>query len=267
MTADLLRLQGLTVDLPHAGGWRRVLDHVDYRVAAGAAVAVVGESGSGKTMLMRSCLGLLPPGARWTWDAAEIDGVDRTRPGAPRPPVAMVFQDPMTSLNPVRRVGYHLAEVIRRTGGTDRRDVRDLATATLAQVGIGDPARRYRQYPHELSGGMRQRVMIAMALLARPKLLLADEPTTALDVTVQAQILDLIAELRATAGLTVVLVTHDLGIVAGTCDRIAVMRAGQIVEEGDVDQIFYDPAHPYTRLLLAARPGARAGLPGGEVTA
>jgi ABC-type dipeptide/oligopeptide/nickel transport system ATPase component len=246
---ELFRVDHVTVDLPRADGrLARVLDDVSCHADRGEIVGVVGESGSGKTMLMRAILGLLPPGAQGT-----------TAP-PPHPPAAMVFQDPMTSLDPVRRIGYHLVEVVRRHASAHGH-ARDQAIAALARVGIDDPVRRFRQYPHELSGGMRQRVMIAMALLAEPELLLADEPTTALDVTIQAQILDLIADLRATEGLTVVLVTHDLGVIAGLADRVMVMSAGRVVEEGPVDDIFYAPRHPYTRALLAARPGAPRSRP------
>ncbi|MDQ7991955.1 MAG: ABC transporter ATP-binding protein [Propionicimonas sp.] len=261
---DALRLSGLTVDITSRDGAAvRVLHDVDFRVGRGEIVGVVGESGSGKTMLMRSVVDILPERAIRSWSACEVDGSDRTaRERRERLPVSMIFQDPMTSLNPVRRIGFHLVEVIRRFQRLTGQRAKRLAIDTLDQVGIDDPARRYRQYPHELSGGMRQRVMIAMALLARPALLIADEPTTALDVTVQAQILDLITSLRRDAGLSVALVTHDLGVVAGTCDRVAVMCRGRIVEEGTTDEVFYDARHPYTRALLAAVPGADAARPG-----
>ena len=256
---DALRVAGLTVDLPTRDGAAiRVLHEVDFTVGRGEIVGVVGESGSGKTMLMRSVVYILPKRAVRSLTACEVDGVDRRgRTRADRLPVSMIFQDPMTSLNPVRRVGFHLIEVIQRFQRTSRPAARRLAIDSLARVGIDHPARRFRQYPHELSGGMRQRVMIAMALLARPSLLIADEPTTALDVTVQAQILDLITGLRRDTGLSVALVTHDIGVVAGTCDRVAVMCRGRIVEEGTTDEVFYSARHPYTRALLAAVPGTR----------
>ena len=263
---DVLRVAGLTVDIPNrAGELVRVLHDVDFTVGRGEIVGVVGESGSGKTMLMRSVIDILPETAVRTWTACEVDGVDRaTRSPGSRLPVSMIFQDPMTSLNPVRRIGYHLVEVIRRFQGAAGNRAKQLGIEALTLVGINDPARRFRQYPHELSGGMRQRVMIAMALLAKPALLIADEPTTALDVTVQAQILDLITELRREAGLAVALVTHDLGVVAGTCDRVAVMCRGRVVEVGTTDEIFYEPQHPYTRALLAAAPGT--DVAGGSLT-
>ncbi len=297
--SDVLRVAGLTVDIPNRDGVPvRVLHDVDFTVGRGEIVGVVGESGSGKTMLMRSVVDILPETALRTSNECEVDGVDRTlrlgtdaarRPDSAQPepagqpgagdrrrrwsslsrpgdrlPISMIFQDPMTSLNPVRRIGYHLTEVIRRFQGVTGGKARELGVAALDQVGINDPARRFRQYPHELSGGMRQRVMIAMALLAKPSLLIADEPTTALDVTVQAQILDLITKLRRETGLAVALVTHDLGVVAGTCDRVAVMCRGRVVEVGTTDEIFYSARHPYTRALLAAAPGT--DVAGGGIT-
>ena len=257
---DVLHVAGLTVDIPNREGVPiRVLHDVDFTVGRGEIVGVVGESGSGKTMLMRSVIDILPETAVRQWTACDVDGTDRrTRARGVRLPVSMIFQDPMTSLNPVRRIGYHLVEVIRRFQGVSGSRAAQLGVEALDQVDINDPGRRFRQYPHELSGGMRQRVMIAMALLAKPTLLIADEPTTALDVTVQAQILDLITELRREVGLAVALVTHDLGVVAGTCDRVAVMCQGRIVEEGTTDEIFYSAQHPYTRALLAAVPGTEA---------
>ena len=167
-------------------------------------------------------------------------------------PIAMIFQDPMTSLNPLRTIGYHLIEVIRRSQNVSKKAAQEIAVKELEKVGIPFPAQRMKQYPHELSGGMRQRVMIAMALLAQPKLLIADEPTTALDVTIQAQILALIKNLQRENQLSVVLVTHDFGVVAGMCDFIKVMYQGRVVEEGTTEEIFYQPAHPYTKQLLQA---------------
>lgn len=258
MTSDVaLQVTNLSVDITAAdGAVTRVLDGVDFTVRRGEIVGVVGESGSGKTMLMRSIMDILPRAATRSWDHCEVDGItvqDGRR--SSRPAISMVFQDPMTSLNPVRRIGFHLVEVIARWQRIKGRAARQLAVEALERVGIDDPARRFTQFPHELSGGMRQRVMIAMALLARPAVLIADEPTTALDVTVQAQILDLIASLREGEDLAVALVTHDLGVVAGLCDRVAVMRNGRIVEEAGVDDLFHRPQHPYTRELLAAMPG------------
>jgi ABC-type dipeptide/oligopeptide/nickel transport system ATPase component len=256
----VLDIGGLSLDIAAADGTvAPILRDVDLAVPRGSVMGLVGESGSGKTMTMRALLALTPAGARTSWERLAVAGVERPpglgRRARVRWPVAMVFQDPMTSLNPLRKVGFHLTEVIGRFQPVPGRQARELAVETLRQVGIDQPARRFGQYPHELSGGMRQRAMIAMALLAKPALLIADEPTTALDVTVQAQILDLIHQVRLSEGLSVVLVTHDLGVVAEMCDAVAVMRSGRIVEEGLVDEVFYDPRHPHTVELLAAMPG------------
>ncbi|MDR1152111.1 MAG: ABC transporter ATP-binding protein [Bifidobacteriaceae bacterium] len=251
---NVLEVAGLSVDIVgRRGERRRIVRDVNLAVARGEVLGIVGESGSGKTMTLRANLSLLPDAARRRWTTCQIAGV----PGGRRErwPVAMVFQDPMTSLNPLRPVGFHLTEVVARFQGVGKARARQAAVAALERVGIDDPARRFRQYPHELSGGMRQRTMIAMALLARPALLFADEPTTALDVTVQAQILDVIRQVNRDDGLSVVLVTHDLGVVAEMCHRVAVMWEGRVVEEATVDEIFYDPRHPYTVGLLNAMPG------------
>jgi ABC-type dipeptide/oligopeptide/nickel transport system ATPase component len=253
-TDNILQLRGLSVDVvPRRGQRSRILRNVDLQLARGQTLGVVGESGSGKTMTMRSILSLLPTTAERSWNDCVIDAV----PYSPkvRWPVAMVFQDPMTALNPLRKIGFHLREVIARFQPSSQRAADRLATLALEQVGIDDPVRRLKQYPHELSGGMRQRVMIAMALLAKPKLLIADEPTTALDVSVQAQILELVRRVKIEEGLSIVLVTHDLAVVAEMCDQVAVMCAGRVVETGSVDEVFYDARHPYTVGLLAAMPG------------
>ena len=259
-TDNILEVSGLSVDIvPKRGPRIRILRNVDMVVPRGQTLGVVGESGSGKTMTLRSVLSLLPSAAERTWDKCIIDGIPYSP--AVKWPVAMIFQDPMTALDPLRKVGFHLTEVIGRfQPGLKHRT--QAAIAALEEVGIDDPGRRFGQYPHELSGGMRQRVMIAMALLARPKLLVADEPTTALDVTVQAQILDLVRQVKSLEGLSVILVTHDLGVVAEMCDHVAVMCAGRVVEVGTVDEIFYDARHPYTLGLLGALPGR-----GGAATA
>jgi ABC-type dipeptide/oligopeptide/nickel transport system ATPase component len=261
MSAPALDLRGLSVDIvPRRGPRLRILRDVSLLVGQGETLGVVGESGSGKTMTMRAVLSLLPETAERRWESCAVEGAPFD-PGV-RWPAAMVFQDPMTALDPLRKVGFHLEEVIRRFQPENRRQARDLSVAALEQVGIDDPGRRVGQYPHELSGGMRQRVMIAMALLARPRLLIADEPTTALDVTVQAQILDLVREVKAEEGLSVVLVTHDLGVVAEMCDKVAVMCAGRVVETGTADEVFYDARHPYTVGLLDAMPGRGGHLLG-----
>ncbi|KAF2419728.1 ABC transporter ATP-binding protein [Microbacterium sp. B35-30] len=265
----LLSVEGLDVDLPgRTGGQVRVLDDVSFEVPRGRVVGIVGESGSGKTMLLRALMGILPDGATRECRRVVLDGRDITAAASSeRLPAAMVFQDPMTSFNPLVRIGAHLAEVARRFQRVGRRQATALAREALVAVRIPDPDRVLSRYPHELSGGMRQRAMIAMALLARPELLLADEPTTALDATIQAQILALLRALQAERGLTVLIVTHDLAVVAAVCDDVLVMKDGRIVESGDVDRVFREPRHPYTRELLDAAPDAlssEASSPGEE---
>lgn len=250
--STLLSIENLTIDLPTAGAPFRVIDHQSLEVPAGGILGIVGESGSGKTMLLRAIKGVLPDGAVRTWSRAEFDGAPIDDLDAL--PTAMIFQDPMTSFNPLMRIGAHLVEVARRHEKLSRSAARDRAIDALTAARVPDAARVFGRYPHELSGGLRQRAMIAMSLLAAPRLLLADEPTTALDATVQAEILALIAQLRTERQLTVVIVTHDLGVVAALCDTVAVMKDGAIVERGTVDAIFDDPQHPYTRSLLAAAP-------------
>lgn len=249
----LLRVDELTVELPARGGTGsvRILDSQSLEVERGTILGIVGESGSGKTMLLRAIMGILPDGATRRWSAA-FDGapIDDKR----RPPVAMVFQDPMTSFNPLARIGTHLVEVARRHRKASRAEARRLAVEALAAVRVPDPQRVFGRYPHELSGGLRQRAMIAMSLLADPRLLLADEPTTALDATVQAEILALLRQLQRERDLTIVVVTHDLGVVAALCDTVAVMKDGEIVERGAVDEVFAAPRHPYTQTLLDAAP-------------
>lgn len=228
-------------------------------------LAVVGESGSGKSVLMKSILGLMPENAEVTAD--QILFMDKNilemTPEQQRKmrgkEIAMVFQDPMTALNPLRTIGFHLTEVLKRHRGMDKRTARKEAIAVLEQVGISSPEKRLDQYPHEFSGGMRQRVLIAMALCCRPKLLIADEPTTALDVTIQAQILELLKKLQDETGMSIILITHDLGVVASLSRRIMVMYGGLLMEEGLTEEIFYSPKHPYTRALLQAIPKPQAG--------
>ena len=256
----LLSVDGLDVDLPgRAGGRVTVLDDVSFEVPRGRVVGIVGESGSGKTMLLRALMGILPEGATREWRRVLLDGEDVTS-SRRRLPAAMVFQDPMTSFNPLVRIGGHLTEVAQRFQKVGRRQAAALARDALAAVRIPDPDRVLSRYPHELSGGMRQRAMIAMALLAQPELLLADEPTTALDATIQAQILALLRTLQTERSLTVLIVTHDLGVVAAVCDDVLVMKDGRIVESGEVDRVFNEPQHPYTKELLDAAPAAPAEL-------
>lgn len=238
----------------------RAVRGVDVHVDEGDIFAVVGESGSGKSVLMKSIMGILPESAKVSADHLIFDGRELQELSAEERrklrgnELAMIFQDPMTALNPVKKIGAHLVEVIRRQNKVSRSEARARAVEALRKVGIPSPESRMEQYPHEFSGGMRQRVMIAMALCCSPKLLIADEPTTALDVTIQAQILDLLKELRDKESMSIVLITHDLGVVASVSNRIAVMYCGQIMENGLTDEIFYHPGHPYTRALLRAVP-------------
>lgn len=235
-----------------------IIKEIDLTIPKGEIVGIVGESGSGKSITMKSLMKILPENAESTYNTFYFDGVDQVG-NKERIPAAMIFQDPMTSLNPLRTIGYHLVEVIQRKQKITKKNAEEMAMKELEKVGISLSEKRMKQYPHELSGGMRQRVMIAMALLAKPKLLIADEPTTALDVTIQAQILNLIRQLQKEEELSVILVTHDFGIVAGMCQSIRVMYDGKIVEEGTIDEVFYEPAHPYTKELLKAIPNGDKG--------
>ena len=260
-TDTLLDVQGLAVDFRTDAGVVNAVDGVDLHVRRGQILGLVGESGSGKSVTCAALLRLVPsPAGRIVGGRALFEGrdlltlSDREMRAVRGDQIAMVFQDPMTSLNPYMRVGRQLGEVLELHRGRTRRQARTESIAMLEQVGIADPARRIDDFPHALSGGMRQRVMIAMALLCRPKLLLADEPTTALDVTIQAQILDLIRDLRERHGTSVLLVTHDLGVVSGLADDVLVMYAGQVVERAPVETLFARPAHPYTVGLLRSIP-------------
>jgi peptide/nickel transport system permease protein len=232
---------------------------VSFDVGSGETLAIVGESGSGKSLTATSLLGLLPPtaSARGTaaFDGRDLLSLDEAELRKLRGDgIAMIFQDPMSSLNPVHTVGVQVAEAIRAHRPLSAAAARTKALALFRRVGIADPERRLDSYPHELSGGMRQRVMIAIAVANRPALLIADEPTTALDATIQAQILDLLADLRQEGGLSLIFITHNLGIVAEIADRVVVMYAGCVVEQGPVAQVFAAPLHPYTQALLAAVP-------------
>ena len=250
MKTELLAIEALNVTFQSKTGPKPLVKNLDLVIPKGKVVGIVGESGSGKSMTMKSVMDLLPDKVTDHYTSYTFEGVAVT--DRRTLPIAMIFQDPMTSLNPLRTIGYHLIEVIRRSQKVSKKAAQEIAVKELEKVGIPFPAQRMKQYPHELSGGMRQRVMIAMALLAQPKLLIADEPTTALDVTIQAQILALIKNLQRENQLSVVLVTHDFGVVAGMCDFIKVMYQGQVVEEGTTEEIFYQPAHPYTKQLLQA---------------
>lgn len=250
METNILEIDGLQASFYDKKSQKMLLKDIHLSVPRGKVVGVVGESGSGKSMTMKSIMNILPDNVEASFEQFVFDGKAASKEEVL--PIAMIFQDPMTSLNPLRTIGYHLIEVIRRNQKVSKKEAEALAIAELEKVGIPLMKERMRQYPHELSGGMRQRVMIAMALLAQPKLLIADEPTTALDVTIQAQILALIKQLQQSEALSVILVTHDLGVVAGMCDEIKVMYQGRVVEEGTTEEIFYQPQHAYTKKLLQA---------------
>ena len=271
---SLLQVRDLRVGLPTAEGQVDLLRGVDLELGAGETLAVVGESGSGKSLTVLSVMGLLSAPLRVTRGSVDFDGVRisdlpeaRMRHVRGRD-IAMVYQDPMTSLNPFHRIGDQVSEAMTAHGQTSSL-AEGRARELLAQVGIPDPERAARSFPHEMSGGMRQRVVIAMALAMRPRLLVADEPTTALDVTIQQQILGLVAGLRRELGMATIWVTHDLGVVARLVDRVAVMYAGRIVENAPVRELFASPQHPYTARLLASLPrrgdlerGPLAQIPG-----
>jgi peptide/nickel transport system ATP-binding protein len=259
MSAQLLSVEDLKVSFQTEDGVVQAVDGVSFTVAPGEVVAIVGESGSGKSVTAMTLMGLTRGpnttfGGDATFDGTELvranpDVLQRVRGAG----IAMVFQDPMSSLDPVYRVGDQIVEQIRaHDSKTSKAQALDRAVELMERVGIPRAAERLRSYPHEFSGGMRQRVMIAMALSCSPKLLIADEPTTALDVTIQAQILDELRQLRDETNAGVILVTHDLGVVADIADRVIVMYAGRVVEQGTLDDIFYDPQHPYTWGLLGS---------------
>ncbi|MGY1845233.1 ABC transporter ATP-binding protein [Modestobacter sp. SYSU DS0875] len=256
----VLEVEDLRVRLRTPRGPADVVNGLSYTVGRGETVAVVGESGSGKSVSVLALMGLLPDGVATVSGAARLDGEDllTMRPDRLRqvrgPGIGMVFQDPMTSLNPVLTVGRQLVEGIRAHDDVGKAAARTRAAELLAEVGLPDPGKALDRYPHELSGGMRQRVMIAIALSSSPALLIADEATTALDVTVQAQIIELVERLQREHGTGVVWITHDLGVVAGIADRVLVMYGGRCVEDGTVDDVLEHPAHPYTRGLLGALP-------------
>jgi oligopeptide/dipeptide ABC transporter ATP-binding protein len=249
---------------------------VSFSIAPGEVLGLVGESGSGKSITSLAIMRLLPPQARVSGEILFAEnGAARNLPALPDDSmrqlrgsrIAMIFQEPMTALNPVMRVGDQIAEAVRAHGARSRSEAARLAVHALTDVALPEPDRRARDYPHQLSGGMRQRVMIAMAIVNRPQLLIADEPTTALDVTIQAQILDLLAELRAKFGLAMLFISHDLAVVSQVADRVAVMYAGSVVELGTKREIFRAPAHPYTRGLLEAVPDLKTdrGRPLGTI--
>ena len=258
---SLLEVRDLRVSFPAGSGTIHPVDGVSFTLERGRTLALVGESGCGKSLTGLALLQLVPSPGRVDQSSSirlegkELLALDEEAMRAVRGGrIGMVFQDPMTSLNPVLTVGSQIAEAIRAHRAVTKRDALARAETLLAEVGIADPSRRLGEYPHQLSGGMRQRVMIAIALAAEPEIIIADEPTTALDVTVQAQILELLDRLRQQRGMAVLLITHDLGVVAGRADDMCVMYAGQVVEQASTRQVFESPAHPYTRGLFGSVP-------------
>ncbi|HZC41488.1 MAG TPA: ABC transporter ATP-binding protein [Streptosporangiaceae bacterium] len=260
MTGGVLDVRDLAVRISTRRGVVRAVDGVSFEVGRGEALGLVGESGSGKSMTLRAVLGVLPPEARITAGQVLLDGTDLVPlDGAALnqirgPKLAMIFQEPMSALNPVMRVGWQIAEGPQVHLGYSRARAAERAVELMRRVGIPDPEQRFRSYPHEFSGGMRQRVMIAIALSCDPEIILCDEPTTALDVTIQDQILRLLARLCRESGTSLVFVTHDLPVVAQVCQRIAVMYGGQLVERGEVREVLLDPHHPYTLGLVRSAP-------------
>ena len=260
-TRNVLEVRGLQTVFGTRGGEVHAVNSVSFEVKPGELLGVVGESGSGKSVTMMSLVGLLPmPPAEVRAGEVLLDGEDllKVTPARLREvrgsDVGFIFQDPMTSLNPVFTVGFQIMEPVRRHMGLSKRAARERAVELLELVGIPGARDRLSDYPHQFSGGMRQRVMIAIALACDPKVLIADEPTTALDVTIQAQILEIVEDLRSKLGMAIVWITHDLGVIAGIADRVLVMYGGQVVEQADVHPLFNDPRHPYTRALLKTIP-------------
>jgi oligopeptide/dipeptide ABC transporter ATP-binding protein len=262
---DLLKVEHLTTvfDLPTATA--RAVDDVSFEVHEGETLCLVGESGSGKSVTAFSILRLIQPPGRIATGRILFKGQDlltlddRAMREVRGAQIGLVFQEPMTALNPVFTIGDQIAETLVVHGQAKKRDARDRAVELLGAVRVPEPARRIDEYPHQLSGGLRQRALIAMALACRPALLIADEPTTALDVTIQAQILELLRDMKREFKLSLLLITHDLGVVAETADRVAVMYAGRIVEEATAAELFVDPKHPYTQALLTSIPGGTPG--------
>ncbi|MBL4733197.1 MAG: ATP-binding cassette domain-containing protein [Rhizobiaceae bacterium] len=261
----LLNVENLTVEFATAHGAFRAVDRVSLTCDGGEVLAIVGESGSGKSVAMLAVMGLLPWTATITADKLEVDGKDLLKISAGErrkiigKDITMIFQEPMSSLNPCFTIGFQLIEVLKTHLDLTRKQRKERAIEILDQVGIPAPGKRLSSFPHQLSGGMNQRVMIAMAIACQPKLLIADEPTTALDVTIQAQILDLLLGLQQDTGMALVLITHDMGVVAETAQRVSVQYAGQKVEMQDVMGLFANPHHPYTQALLSALPERATG--------
>ena len=258
--STILQVENLKTVFSSRGQEVQAVRGVSFEVNKGEIVGLVGESGSGKSVTMKAILGILPENAKTSADVLRFQDKDllslneeeyRKMRGKE---MTMIFQDPMTALNPLKKIGAHLEEVIMRHSSCSKAEAKTKAIEMLRRVGIPMPETRMNQYPHEFSGGMRQRVLIAMALACEPELLIADEPTTALDVTIQAQILDLLKELEEQYNTSIVLITHDMGVVANVCTKIAIMYGGLIMECGTTDEIFYEPKHPYTKALLRAIP-------------
>lgn len=266
MATPALLVEDLSVEFRTRGGVVKALERVNFHVAKGETVAVVGESGSGKSVTAYAVMGILDPAARVTSGRAVLGALDllqtdrHTLAGLRGREIAMIFQNPRTALNPIRRVGDQIADVLLRHANVTPNAAPKTAIALLESVGITDPARRAKAYPFELSGGMCQRVMIAIALAARPSLLIADEPTTGLDVTTQAVIMDIIADRAVRTGMATIFITHDLGLAAERADRIVVMHAGHVVEAQPKAALFATPRHPYTAALIAATPGSTSRL-------
>lgn len=264
-TNTILNIQNLSVTFRRQNTQVQAVRGVSLQMQEGDILAIVGESGSGKSVTMKSVMGILGENASVKADVLSVLGKDllalteKEKRQMRGHDMAMIFQDPMTALNPLLKIGQHLIQVLRRHQNLNRQDATKVAIAMLSKVGISSPESRMEQYPHEFSGGMRQRVLIAMALCCQPKLLIADEPTTALDVTIQAQILQLLKQLSRKEQMNIILITHDLGVVASLAQRIAVMYGGLIMEEGTTEEIFYHPANPYTRALLHAIPKCESG--------
>lgn len=257
---NLLRVDNLKTNFYIKDKKVEAVRGVSFYVNKGDILGIVGESGSGKSVLMKSVMNILPENAKIEDGKVYFNNIDissmnkKEMKNIKGKEIAMIFQDPMTALNPLKKVGDHLIEVLIRHKGINKKAAKIIALDILKQVGIPMPEKRINQYPHEFSGGMRQRVLIAMALACNPRLLIADEPTTALDVTIQAQILQLLKNLKESNDMSVILITHDLGVVASLCNRVVVMYGGLIMEEGLVDEIFYEAKHPYTKALLNSIP-------------
>lgn len=260
MKKRILEVKQMRTSFKTSKGVVEAIRGIDLHVEEGEILGIVGESGSGKSVTMKSVMGLLPSYAEIESEGIfykDVNFAKLTEKELQKyrgKEMAMIFQDPMTAMNPLHKVGYHLVQVIRRYKNCSKAEAEKIGIEMLAQVGIPTPEARMKQYPHEFSGGMRQRALIAMALSCEPSLLIADEPTTALDVTIQAQILELLKKLHDERNMSIVIISHDMGVMANMCDRIAVMYGGIIVEEGTVDEIFYSPKHPYTKALLKSIP-------------